>query len=344
MSKKLIFCLLVVLLINVSVFAGSELEKRINGLVSQPSQKNVSYSVKIIEADSGKMVYGYNAEKLLIPASNMKVVTTAAAVHFLGTEFEYVTKVGLCGNSLVVIGSGDPLLGDEKTDNNYGRARGWIFADIADKLQKAGVSSVQDIVVDGTIFDDQRVHPNWPVEQLNQWYACEICGLNYNDNCIAVTVKKNGGTTDIITEPATGFITFINQVKVITSGNSAVGAYRTPGKPNYLVVRGKCKKEDGPFDVAIERPAAFFGVLLGEKLRSSGIEIKGQVVEKGSGAGGDFKLIAEYKTLLVDCLNRANTNSLGIAAEALLKTIAAGQGADRKAGSWELGSGRWRSI
>lgn len=112
------------LLSNSFVFALSGFEKQINGLIGQSSQKKVSYSVKIIEADGGKAVYSSNAEKVMMPASNMKIITTAAAIHFLGDGFEYVTKVGLFGKNLVVIGSGDPLLGDWETDINYGRSKG----------------------------------------------------------------------------------------------------------------------------------------------------------------------------------------------------------------------------
>ena len=342
MTNKItvIFYLVLSLLLNSNAFALNGFEKQINGFIGQSSQKKVSYGVKIIEADSGKAVYISNAEKAMIPASNMKIITTAAAIHFLGDEFEYVTKIGLSGNSLIVIGSGDPLLGDWETDVSYGRAKDWIFSDIKEKIEKSGQSSVENIIVDSTVFDDQRVNPNWPREQLNQWYACEVCGLNYNRNCVEMTVKRVGSVIDVVTEPATDYLTISNKVRLISSGSGAVGAYRIGGKPNHLVVKGKCRKAQGPFEVAIERPAAFFGFLVYENLTKNGISVKGNILERSFDKDSEFKLLAEYKTSLADCLRRANKDSLGAVAEALLKTMGCDQNSTKIAGSWESGRQR----
>jgi len=339
-KRSKILYLLLLLLINGCVFASNSLQARINALLTQSSQKNVVFGIKIIKADSGELVYSHYGQNAMVPASNMKIVTTAAAVSILGADFEYVTRIGLSGGDLVVIGSGDPLLGDEKTDAKYGRDKGWIFADIGEKLQKAQISSINDIIIDSGVFDDERVHPNWPAEQLNRWYACEVCGVNYNDNCVAMTVKRSGSTIKIFTEPSTGFLDITNKVRVINSGSGAVGAYRTTGKPNHLVVKGKCRKQQGPFDVAIERPAAFFGFLLYEQLTRNGISVKGKLIEKSVGGIGDVEFIAEYKTALSDCLKRANKDSLGLVAESLLKTIAYYQNPEKKGGSWQAGRKR----
>ncbi|MHC4807489.1 MAG: D-alanyl-D-alanine carboxypeptidase [Planctomycetota bacterium] len=148
-------------------FAKADLANRIDAIVSQPSQRKVQFSIHIVKADSGSMVYSHKARELMIPASNMKIIVTAAALKYLGPGYEYKTKVGLCGDTLVIIGSGDPLLGDEKTDAKYGRERGWIFKDIAALLKRNRTETIEDIVVDSSVFDDQRVHPSWPREELN---------------------------------------------------------------------------------------------------------------------------------------------------------------------------------
>ncbi|MBA7611533.1 D-alanyl-D-alanine carboxypeptidase [subsurface metagenome] len=332
--KKLLFASVFTLCLG--SFAKADLAKRIDGIVSQSSQQKVQFSIHIVKADSGSMVYSHNARELMIPASNMKIIVTAAALKYLGPDYEYKTKVGLWGDTLVVIGSGDPLLGDEETDAKYGRERGWIFKDIAAVLKRNGIETIEDIIVDSSVFDDQRVHPSWPNEELNRWYACEVSGLNFNDNCIAITVEKNRGKVAIFIEPQTSFIKLINKVVPISKGSSAVGAYRNR-EPNKLTVRGKCKDKAGPFDVAIERPAAFFGFLLAENLAKEGINTKGQLIEKTLDDYSNFRLLAEYTTPIADCLARCNKSSLGLAAEALLKTIAATNNPDGKNGSWDRG-------
>jgi len=316
--------------------AKADLAKQIDGIISRSLQQRVKFSIHVIEADSGRTVYDHDARELMIPASNMKIITSTAALKYLGPDFEYKTKVGLCGNTLVIIGSGDPMLGDEKTDAKYGRERGWIFKDIVNALSNRKVETIEDIIVDSSVFDNQCVHPSWPADELNKWYACEISGLNYNDNCISMTTKNVGGKILISIEPQTSFVTLINKVVPISKGSGGVGAYRNR-QPNKLTVSGKCKDAEGPFDVAIEKPAAFFGFLLAEHLARAGIKVRGQIIEKGLADYSDFKLVTEYTTPLPDCLARCSKNSLGLAAEAMLKTIAAKNSPGGKNGSWERG-------
>ena len=316
--------------------ASADVAKQIGGIISQSSQKRVQFSIHIVKTDSGKALYSHNANKAMVPASNMKVVITAAALKYLGPNYEYKTQVGLCDDTLVVIGSGDPLLGDKVTDAKHSKESGWIFKDIAAKLKKNGVTDIKNIIIDSSIFDDERVHPNWPKEQLNQWYACEVSGLNFNDNCIEIIAKSVKGKVKLAVEPVTSYVKIINKVVSVRKGEHGVAAYRRPGKTNNLIIKGKCKKQEG-LDVAIERPGAFFGFLLAENLRKAGINTKGHLIEKAVGQDCGFEELAEYRTPIVDCLARCNKNSLGLAAEALLKTIAANANADGKNGSWAGG-------
>jgi len=319
-----------------SSFARADLAEQIDDIIRESIQKRVHFSIHIIEADSGVTVYEHDAKELMIPASNMKIITSAAALHYLGPDYVYKTRVGLCGDSLVVIGSGDPLLGDEKTDTKYGRERGWIFKDIANALKARGIGTIEGIIVDSSIFDDEPVHPSWPAEDLNRWYACEVSGVNFNDNCIKISAKKIDGKVAVFIKPQTSFVSIINKVTPISSGSSAIGTYRNR-YPNRLTVFGKCKDEVGPFDVAIERPAAYFGFLLYENLVEADIDVKGELVEKMLKEDSSFIPLVEFTTPLADCLARCNKNSLGLAAEAMLKTIAAMSNPDKKNGGWDKG-------
>lgn len=328
-------CLSVLLVcVGLCGVASASLSQRIQKIADP--QKVSEYSVTIVEPDSGTVIYSYNSHKPLIPASNMKLVTTAAALNYLGAGFEYRTRVGLSNDTLVVIGSGDPILGDRETDGKRGRQDGWIFEKIALALRERGVSEINDIVIDTTVFDDERVHPNWDPAQLNRWYECEICGLNYNLNCIEITATRLGGTVSLQVEPKTSFIEMTNQVEAISSGDGAIGSHRTV-QPNKIVVYGKCRSKDGPIKVAIEKPAAFFGFLLAEHLARSGIVARGKLIERAFSESEGFDPIVDFTTPLADVLNRANTDSLGLAAEALLKTIDAYDNPDHKNGGWAGG-------
>ncbi len=334
LTKNLLLSIIFALLLVGQVKA--DLAQRINEIISQSSQKKVKYSIRIVKADTGNAVYEKNANTSLIPASNMKIITTAAALKYLGADFEYKTRIGLIGDTLVVIGSGDPLLGDEKTDSRYGRQKDWIFEKIEQELKDNQIDTIEDIIIDTGVFDNELVHPNWPRDQLNRWYACEVSGINYNDNCILLTSKNIGGKVELYIEPETSFITLINEVTPISSGQGAIGAYRNP-QPNKLTIKGQCRKEQGPVDVAIERTAAFFGFLLAEHLNKSGITVTGRLTEKVLVDESDFRQLTEFITPLNDCLLRSNKDSLGLVAEALMKTIAAKNNSEGKNGSWEKG-------
>jgi D-alanyl-D-alanine carboxypeptidase/D-alanyl-D-alanine-endopeptidase (penicillin-binding protein 4) len=327
--------LVVGLVLCLASLANADLAGRINSVIQRKSVKKARFAVHIVDAQTGMTAYSHNARQKMLPASNMKIITSAAALHYLGPEYTFRTKVGLMKDSLVVIGAGDPLLGDMKTDEKHGRKNDWVFTDIAEALQKNGVTALKNIIIDRTFFDDNRVHPSWPLEQLNNWYACEVSGLNYNDNCVKITVTRTGTSVIPQVEPETEYVKLINEVKGITKGNSAVGAYRN-SQPNVLIIRGKCNKAAG-FDVAIENPGAFFGFMLAENLNQTGITVQGSLVEKYITDRHEIKILRFYSTSLADVLTRCNKNSLGLAAEALVKTISAENTKGKINGEWKHG-------
>jgi len=331
-DKGLVFLLISALCLPATTQAS--LAGRINSIISRKSQKKVRFAVKVVNAKTGKTLYARNADKSMIPASNMKVVTSAAALEYLGPDYEFTTKVGLLGQTLVVVGGGDPLLGDEATDKKNGRGADWLFADIITALKAAGITTINGIVIDSTFFDDNRVHANWPRAQLNRPYACEVSGLNYNCNCIRITAKNTGGRVGITVRPQTDYVQLVNKVVPVSRGNSAVGAYRN-SRPNKLTIKGKCRKQAG-FDVAIERPAEFFGFVLAEKLAAASIEVTGELEGKLVKNDNRIRILRTYPTPISDVLARCNKDSLGLAAEALVKTISA-EKSGRLNGAWPHG-------
>lgn len=310
-------------------------QQTIESIVRSPKQAKTQFSILAVRADDGNVLYSRNPRSPMIPASNMKLISTAAAVHYLGMDYVFKTQVGLLGDQLVIIGGGDPLLADLPTDTRYGRKPGWVMDAIADALTQQGVSVVSDIIVDATFFDNNRVHSAWPADQLNQWYACEVSGLNYNDNCIRVLVEKKNGKAFVSTDPSTSFLTFHSEIQVVKSGSSTLGAYRN-SKPNVLIVKGKLNTPVG-FDVAIEKPAAFFAWHLKERLIQRGITVQGDLLGKYVKNDPNVRVIHTFQTPLTDVLDRSNKDSLGLAAESLIKTISAEQTVGRINGEWPHG-------
>jgi D-alanyl-D-alanine carboxypeptidase/D-alanyl-D-alanine-endopeptidase (penicillin-binding protein 4) len=304
---------------------GATLQDKIKEIISRKDQNNVQYSIMVLDAQTGNCVFSDNPLRPLTPASNMKLVTSFTTLKRLGENYNFVTKAGLIDQKLVVIGSGDPLLGLPGKD---------FITKIVDSLKAKGINKLDGVIIDSSIFDGEYSHPNWPKAQLNRPYACEISGLNYNGNCIKITATNNAGKIKLAKEPNTMFLRLLNNVSAISKGETAIGANRTE-QENMSIVYGKCKNT-ASFDVAIERPSLFFGYLLCESLGRAGVAIANPAVTEAGVNPQNMQIVAEFNTPIMEVLHNCNKDSLHIAAEALLKTLAASSSGG-KAGSWQGG-------
>lgn len=307
----------------------------IASIIARHKQQKTEFAILAVDVQSGSILYQKNADKPMIPASNMKIVTSAAALHYLGPDYTFRTRVGLLNKDLVIIGGGDPLLGEPKLDPGDRRSLGRIFDEIITAVTAAGVKTVDDVVIDTSFFDNNRVHPSWPRDQLNQWYACEVSGLNFYNNCIHITVERVGNRPSLTMEPANSFVTLVNQLKLVSKGSSAVGAYRN-SIPNKLLVKGNLNQQAG-FDVAIEQPQGLFASILSERLKLAGIAIQGQVLQKYVKNDPSIQILTTFETPLSDVLMRCNKDSLGLAAESLVKTVSAENTQGQINGEWPHG-------
>ena len=314
----------------IATVSAASLNDTLDGLIA--THPKVAFGVEVVRADDGQRLYQYQSHRSLIPASNMKIVTTAAALETLGPDYEFKTEVGLMGDRLVFVGGGDPLLGDEEDPNQND-----ILADVVRLLQERQIEGVTDIVVDSTCFDDQRIHPHWPVKDLNKAYSSEVCGLNYHGNCIEITVTNQGGRAAVQLNPQTAYVEIQNQVKVVSQGLTGVGAYRISGQPNVWQIMGRVQLEQGPFAAPVEKPAAFLGFLCAEALARHGIHVTGQLREQAFVAEPGYQVLATYRHSLEDVMTRCNRDSFNLAAEALIKTMARESMHSGRGGSWDVG-------
>lgn len=326
---------ILILSLSICFISGFCRAESIAGIIGRHKQQKTTFAIFAVDAENGEILYQQNADKSMIPASNMKLVTTAAALHYLGADYVFQTKVGLLGDDLVVIGGGDPLLGEPKLDPVDPRSLNRIFDEITAALKNTGVTKVNDVVIDVSFFDSNRVHPSWPREQLNQWYACEVSGLNFYNNCIHLTAERVSNKPHLKMEPANSYVTLVNQLKMVSKGTSAVGAYRN-SVPNKLLIKGKLNQQAG-FDVAIENPQSLFASILSDCLARADIQIRGKIVQKYIKHDESVRMIKTFETPIREVLMRCNKDSLGLAAECLVKTISAENTMGRINGEWPHG-------
>jgi D-alanyl-D-alanine carboxypeptidase/D-alanyl-D-alanine-endopeptidase (penicillin-binding protein 4) len=302
---------------------GSSIQQKIDQIIARKDQQGVEYTISVINPQTGGKVYGYNPLKPLTPASNMKLLTSFTALKTLGGDYKFVTKAGLVGGKLVIIGSGDPLLGYPGKD---------FVEPVINALKAKNITQLEVIAVDSSIFDSYGAHPNWPREQLNRDYSSEVSGLNYNGNCIKISARIENGRVVLEKNPNTEFVSLLNNVKVISKGDNAIGSNRT-NTQNTIAVYGKCKGS-ASFDVAIEQSGLFLGTLISEAVYRAGISVANPLTEE-NGVAQPMEIIAQLETPIVEVLHHCNKNSLNIAAESLFKLVAAKT--TGKPGSWQAG-------
>ena len=315
--------------------------------------------IEIIDLGDGtappRTAFEYNATKPLGPASNLKLVTTAAALEVLGSDFRFRTMLAVrpvAGSDgtfdVAIIGDGDPTLGDAEMLVKVGWGVDTVFANWADVLKQRGVTRVRNVAVDDSVFDEVFVHPNWPAEQQHKRYVAQVGGVNLNANCVDffLRVTGYGEYVTYATDPQTDYISVSNVC--VTGDKNAVWLARDLGR-NTVALRGETDASNTvPISVTVHDPSMFAATVLAETLRKSGIKVEGQVLrdrsirqdvaEANAAAGGTDRWIpaAVHETPLATVLARANKDSMNLYAEALCKRI--GHTTSRQPGSWENGT------
>jgi len=293
--------------------------------------------------DDAVRIYQVNPSLPLVPASNLKVITTSAALAQLGGDFKFRTLLLYHDGELVLVGDGDPTFGDAELLKKVGWDVDTVFKTWAAGLARKQFRSASDLLVDDSVFDDEFLHPDWPADQTQKRYVAEIAALNLNANCLDVYVRPAGygRLVEFSTDPETRYVTIKNSC--IEGSENAIWLSRQPGT-NMLILRGTARSaNDVPVSVTIHDPPMYAGAVLAEALRGSGITLSGQVrrdrtmreaylkaVQTGDQS---WTLLAVHETPLASVIDRANKDSMNLYAECLCKRL----------GFARFGQGTWKA-
>lgn len=319
--------------------ADGTLAAQLDKVLTDYTDKRVLFGGCVIELPSGRVLYDHNGERPMIPASNMKLVVMAAALDQLGKDYQFKTIVAVRGKDLVVVGGGDPTIGDEKPARASGKSITAVFHGWAEKLKASGVKQIPgNIVIDDSIFDRQFTHPNWPPEQFEAWYEAPVGGLNFNANCVDVSIKPTqaGKPAHVSVIPSGAAVKIVNQTN--TGKKHTARVSRSKGG-DTLTVGGSVARSDRLGPVTVRDPGLHFGQVLRSVLVAQGIRVGGNVVRervrvKSDGTPENSHVVAVERTPLRQALARAGKDSLGMMAEALIKALGQKQSG---VGTWESG-------
>jgi len=303
-----------------------ELRARIREVLSNPQLAPAFVGIKAVSLDTGRTLYEENAGKLLVPASNMKMYTVAAALDRLTPNFRWTTSVyaanrpdatGAIRGDLIVYGRGDPSIAASFYEGDYTKA----LDELASRIQTAGVRRVEgDLVGDESYFTGPPFGASWEWDDLQWYYGAEVSALTVNDNSIDLFVKPGasvGAACAVTTGPAAlPHITISNRTTTTLRGTRRdVSVYRGLGE-NTIEVGGSLPLDDKGYtgEVAVARPAQMFVDLLRASLLRHGIIITGQGQVVDARARRDAPLDT---TKLVEIANRQSPPLSLIAAKTL---------------------------
>lgn len=332
------------LLLAFAELALGDLQSEIQSIISRSELRGGTAGVCIINAASGESLVKINASESMIPASNQKLLTTGTALHVLGPTFTFQTKMVLEGESLIIIGDGDPTIGDRELHGttNWSFENAELDAELmawVNAVKQAGVKKIKNLIVDDRIFDTNFVHPSWPADQINNWYCAQVAGINYHLNVIHFypSPRPNARADLGNIAPRMDWLTIGNKTSSKTGkqDRSSFWVARSPNS-NQMTARGNVHEQHtAPVKIAFHDPPLVFGNTLASLLRKNGISVEAvRRIHPESAIRGETIFIR--KTPLQYALRRCNINSHNLYAESLLKRLAAS--ATNRAGTFDEGA------
>ena len=305
------------------------------------------WGVDVQSVEDGKVLYSRNSFKYFIPASNVKLFTTAAALNRLGPDFRFRTRLnyegqlsesGILRGNLLLVGGGDPNLASSQLLQGPGFAHLDLMVE---KVREAGIRGIEGHVIgDDSLFPYAPYGRGWNLSDLEHQYAPAVSALSFHDNLIAVIARpasRTGQPINLISYPTNSLFKFVNLGVTIGAGapqkaylSRAVGDYRAVVSGN-LPINGSGWSRY----LTIEDPALYTAAIFRDRLRRKGIYVRGIARSRHFGdpipTQGVHEIYVHESAPLLETIFQVNKDSHNLYAEILLRTLGAqikGKGTD----------------
>ena len=329
------FTILIFVLIGTCGFSQQKFENALEQLLQLPEYKNASVGIHIQYLESGEIIFELNSNKLFIPASTMKLVTSAAALELLEPDYRFETRLGYIGETeknntlkgdLIIIGGADPTLGSEHFKEYYFNPH---FLKVwAQKIKSAGIQQINgDLILDGLIYDSEKVPATWIWEDIGNYYGAGANAFTVYDNLFRIVFnspRKVGNATKITSMyPKIEGLEIINEV--VSADNSSDLAY-VFGSPfdKKRVIRGTIPRNRKAFTIkaAIHQPEELLAEEFLKYLAKEGVFISGGIKFKKINKKDFQTVYIQESPILAEILKVLNYESVNLFAEHLVKQIA----------------------
>ncbi|GHC72115.1 D-alanyl-D-alanine carboxypeptidase DacC [Nocardiopsis terrae] len=256
----------------------------IDAILADPMLEGATSGVVVTDAVTGEVLYSEEAGTRLLPASNMKPFTTAAALQVLGADHTFGTEAVVerrpgrgAVDELYLVGGGDPAL--DGAD---------LYA-MAAEVAASGVTSVGDLYADDSWFDDERLVDDWWPEDEPYAYSAQISALTvahgdrHDTGVTEVTVTATGDGEPVSVDPgaAAGYVELDNRAVTGSAGGEDTLVVDRPVGTNTIEVTGSLPVDAGPRVVlrTVDEPAGLAGHLFAQALEEHGVAVGGEVAQ-----------------------------------------------------------------
>jgi serine-type D-Ala-D-Ala carboxypeptidase/endopeptidase (penicillin-binding protein 4) len=310
-----------VLLATLPAARADDLAARLGAALTHPGLRGAKVGTLVVRADDGRVLFDRDADQLLVPASNLKILTALAALATFGPAHRFTTHVytdaapdpdGSVG-ALAVRGGGDPAL----TSEDWWR--------LAADLHNRGLRRVRgELILDDGYFDHERWNPGWDAVSARAFHA-PVGALTANYGSFAVDIQpRPGAAAHVSLDPPVPLFELVNNTK---AGGGALDVQRqTAGAHDRIVVSGSPPVGGDPVVIfrSVSDPLRYAAAVLRMQLAAHGIAVDG-ADRIGTVPPGFTELLAfDGKPLgdIVRLLMKYSNNNI---AEMLLKDIGAAQ-------------------
>jgi len=323
--------------------AAAKFAERADALLGANSVGKGEWGLLIVDAESGETLYQQNADRYFVPASNLKLFTTALALTKLGPDFRFHTTLetsgtisdGILRGNVTLVGRGDPNLSNRKfpyeLKEEFDGPPEKALVELASALAAKGVKEIAgDVVGDDSYFPRERYPNGWEIDDMVWEYGAAISSIVVDDNTVTLTLtpgEQAGGPVQAVVSPATPDFLVENEVQTIAAdGKSDLTLTRDPGA-NLVVVKGTMPAKSSPrkLVLAIEEPAQHAAVVLKRLLEDRGIKVDGvaRAEHEASKTQEDPVALAEHVSVaLGEAVKLINKISQNLHTEMLLRTVA----------------------
>jgi len=320
-----------------------QLAAQLEGALATYGRADASWVIVVLSLDTGDTLFELNPDVPLAPASNMKLLTTAAALARLGPDYRFRTYLVTDGEvrdsilhgDLVLFGTGDPGISDR-----FYRRKDDVLQSLIDQLQAAGVRHVEgDVVADASFFPGPLRHDGWDRRDLNEHFTAGISALSYNENVVSFRIVPGpmGEPPVVSTVPSPSGLEVQNLATTVSTGpRPRLAILRDdPLEPVRIEGRMLANSRDVWRQMTVSDPALFAGAVFRDALERRGITVTGRTrvvhLPAGSavrrvsapalGRGGATILARHVSEPLTRYLEVVNKESNNLFAEVLFRAV-----------------------